>query len=100
MKEIDTLIQDIEKSLREALHVSYLHIEDESHLHVSHPQRPKDKYHLSLTLMSDDFENCSRVAQHKMIYKILDPFLKTKVHALKIRSGKEAQHAKDPNITQ
>jgi BolA family transcriptional regulator, general stress-responsive regulator len=85
MIPVETVIAQIKETL--ALHLTLDHIEivDESYLHATHPQRPKDQYHLALTLSSQDLKGKSRVAQHKLIYKILDPFLKSSVHALKIR---------------
>jgi BolA protein len=84
MMEVDTLINLMKDSLNNNFKVSKLDIINESHLHVNHPQRPKDKYHLSLTIRSKDFSGKSLVSIHKQIYKILDPFMQSKVHALRI----------------
>ncbi|MBI44406.1 BolA/IbaG family iron-sulfur metabolism protein [Marinobacter lutaoensis] len=69
----------IESKLSEAFQVHRLQVENESHMH-SVP--PDSETHFKVTLVSPDFEGCSRVKRHQQIYRVLAQELAGPVHAL------------------
>jgi BolA protein len=75
----------IELKLQEAFSPSFLKVEDESHLHITHGNyRPGGGSHISVTIISPIFSGMSRIERHKRVYECLDEELKKNVHALRL----------------
>ncbi|MGB0467136.1 MAG: BolA family protein [Pontibacterium sp.] len=68
----------LEQKLNAGLAVSYLAIENESHMHSG----PATESHFKLTLVSDDFVGKRLVQRHQVIYGLLAEELKNPIHAL------------------
>lgn len=69
----------ITESLHEALTVSHLELENESHMH-SVP--PNSETHFKLVLVSPEFEGLNKVKRHQKVYQILNRFMQEGLHAL------------------
>jgi len=75
----------IESKLRKAFTPTLLEVVDESHLHVGHAgHRPGQQTHFSVTLISNRFNNLSRIQRHQLVYETLESELKAEVHALQL----------------
>ena len=61
-----------------------LKIEDKSFLHKNHAGNKKGKFHLKISLNSNELKNMSRIESNKKIYKILDKELKETIHSIQI----------------
>ncbi|MGN6515319.1 MAG: BolA family protein [Rhizomicrobium sp.] len=62
-----------------------LEIVDDSARHAGHSgSKPGGETHFSLRIVSDAFENVSRVERQRRIYATLSEELKTRVHALSV----------------
>ena len=59
-------------------------VEDKSFLHKNHASNQEGKYHLKITLSSNELKNLSRIESNKKIYKILDKELKETIHSIQI----------------
>lgn len=79
-----------EAALHAQLKLSSLAIEDESHLHAGHAGAATGGGHFRIRLTAEAFTGLSRVARHRLVYKALDPYIPTEIHALSI-------HALAPN---
>lgn len=84
MIDCTTLCEHIRTLLSQELSLTALNIVNESHLHANHPQRPKNQYHLALTLASPELNGLTRVKQHQWVYRLLAPLMQQHIHALKI----------------
>ena len=84
-----TVRADMEQRLHDSLQPSLLQLEDISHFHSGHNKTTK-KYgntHFNLMIVSDTFNNLSRVARQRKIYSALgDLFDTTYLHALSIKA--------------
>ena len=78
------MVHQIESALRSALDIHYIKIIDNSHKHAGHKQNINGG-HYEAHIVSNDFEHKSLINRHRMIYKILDDMMKTKIHALSIK---------------
>ncbi len=80
--------QKIELQLQENLEITFLQLENDSHLHSG----MATESHFKLTLASPNFEGISKVKRHQMVYKILSQEI-PKFHALALHlySSKEWQ---------
>lgn len=80
----------ITQKLTEALAPQSLRVDDESHLHAGHAgHREGGQTHYRVYIVSNAFENKTRVERHRLINGILSAELSGGVHALAI-------HAKAP----
>ena len=59
-------------------------MEDKTFLHKSHPGHEQNKFHLKISIRSDELKQLNKIESNKKIYKILDEELKKYVHSLQI----------------
>ena len=78
-----TVKQRIEAALTEALKPTSLEVIDESHKHAGHMgARPGGETHFHIVVTSAAFEGLNRVAQQRLVNKVLAEELAGPVHAL------------------
>ena len=75
---------EIKEKLRNNLKIEKLEIVDNSHKHKGHKFFSTEKYHLKLKIKSLHLSSISRINAQKMIMKVLQDELKTRIHALEI----------------
>ena len=75
---------EINVKLKEQIEIEKLEIVDNSHKHKGHKFYSSEKFHLQLKLKSKYLDSLTRVNAQKIIMRILDYDLKTKIHALEI----------------
>ena len=75
---------EINVKLKEQIEIEKLEIVDNSHKHKGHKFYSSEKFHLKLKVKSKYLNSLTRVNAQKIIMKILDDDLKTKIHALEI----------------
>ena len=61
-----------------------LKIEDKSFLHKKHKGNDGSRFHIKLTIKSNELKNKSKIESNKKIYKILDEEMKQFIHSLQI----------------
>ena len=66
------------------INIDSIKIEDKSFLHKNHASNQKGKFHLKITLISQELSKLSRIESNKKIYKILDKELKETIHSIQI----------------
>ena len=76
----------IEARLREVFAPVHLLVKDQSHLHAGHEGARDGKGHFDVTLVSDAFNDCSRIKRHRMVYDALSGLMATDIHALRINA--------------
>ena len=82
--DINDLIAIIKKKLQDQINIESIKIEDKSFLHKNHIGNQKDKFHLKISLISDELRSMNRVKSNKKIYKILDKEMKEFIHSIQI----------------
>ena len=81
---INQLIAIIKKKLQNEIIIESLKIEDKSFLHKNHNGNQLDKFHLKVTIKSNELKELSKIQSNKKIYKILDEEMKHFIHSLQI----------------
>ena len=77
----------IAKVLMEMCHAQYFRIEDESYMHQGHREASAHgNTHFRVTIVSDQFEDQSRLERHRYVYKCCNEFINQGVHALTIQA--------------
>ena len=84
------LINEVKLLLDPVLKPSYIEIDDESDLHIGHAGN-NGGAHLSLYVVSKTFINQTRIERHKLVYKILDGLIPSRIHAIKIQALNEEE---------
>ena len=81
---INDLIAIVKTKLQDKIVIEKIDIEDKSFLHKNHASNQKGKFHLKITLFSQELSKLSRIESNKKIYKILDKELKETIHSIQI----------------
>ena len=81
---INELIAIVKKKLVDQVNIYNIKIEDKSFLHKNHSGNQVGKFHLKITLISNELKNMSRIESNKKIYKILDNEMKEYIHSIQI----------------
>ena len=69
--------------IKQNLNVKNVELTDLTYQHRNHP-KAHDGKHFALKIVSDDFKNIPIIERHRMIYKLLNQFIKKEIHALSI----------------
>jgi BolA protein len=76
--------EEIDIKLKKQIEIEELEIVDNSHKHKGHKFYSPEKFHLHLKIKSIYLNSISRLSAQKLVMKILEKDLKTKIHALEI----------------
>ena len=78
------IFDEICKKLNDEIEIEDIKIVDNSHKHTGHKFFSPEKFHLHLKIKSLYLNSISRVSAQKIVMKVLNKDLKTKIHALEI----------------
>ena len=82
--DINELIEIEKKKLEDQIKIDNIVIEDKSFLHKNHASNQEGKFHLKITIKSDELKKLSKIESNKKIYKILDQEVKQFIHSIQI----------------
>ena len=82
--DINQLIEIVKKKILENIKIEKINVEDKTYLHKEHKSHSIGKFHLKLTILSEEMRSISKVESTKKIYKILDKELKEHIHSIQI----------------
>ncbi len=87
MTQTSSIKDLIHAALQESFSPQELEVIDESDLHIGHAgHNGEGNSHFSVRIVSNAFDGMHRIQRHRNIYNTLDIFLKSGVHALKIKA--------------
>ena len=81
---IDELITNVKKKLKKNINIENILIEDKKFLHKNHVGHESNKFHLKISIESDELKKLNKIESNKKIYKVLDEELKNHIHSLQI----------------
>tara|TARA_B100001250_G_scaffold244015_1_gene209745 strand:- start:98 stop:358 length:261 start_codon:yes stop_codon:yes gene_type:complete len=82
--ELNNLINNIKTKLLKSSFVEKVIIEDKTFLHIKHSSHDKNKFHLKLTISSNELEKISKLEATKKVHKILQDEIKNYIHSIQI----------------
>ena len=82
--DINELIAIIKKKILNQIDIESIKIEDKSFLHKNHKGNQKGKFHLKITIVSEELKKMNRIESNKKIYKVLSQELRENIHSLQI----------------
>ena len=75
----------MEKILQDHFTPTEMTLIDQSDQHIGHAGHDgRGESHFKLKMTSSHFIGTSRVERQRMVYSVLDPFLKSRVHAISL----------------
>ena len=81
---IDELITNVKKKIKKNFNIENIFIEDKTFLHKNHPGNESNKFHLKITIESEELKELNKIESNKKIYKILDEELRNHIHSIQI----------------
>ena len=81
---IDELISNVKKKIKKNINIENILIEDKTFLHKNHPGHENNKFHLKITIKSEELKKLNKIESNKKIYKMLEVELKNHIHSLQI----------------
>ena len=81
--DINQLSEIVKKKISEKINVQKIIVEDKTFLHKNHKYSEKNKFHLKITIKSNEL-NINKVQSTRLIYKILDQEIKNYIHSIQI----------------
>ena len=84
--DINDLIAIVKKKLQNQINIENIKIEDKSFLHKNHAGNQEGKFHLKISLISNELKTMNKIESNKKIYKILDKEIKESIHSIQILS--------------
>ena len=82
--DINDLIAIVKKKLQNQINIENIKIEDKSFLHKNHTGNQEGKFHLKISLISNELKTMNKIESNKKIYKILDKEMKESIHSIQI----------------
>tara|TARA_B100001121_G_scaffold245909_1_gene220979 strand:+ start:359 stop:619 length:261 start_codon:yes stop_codon:yes gene_type:complete len=74
----------VKKKLNSQIVIENIKIEDKSYLHKNHKGNQPGRFHLKITINSEELKRMNKIDSNKKIYKILDNEMKKFIHSLQI----------------
>ena len=81
---INQLILIVTKKINKNILLENINIEDKTFLHKNHKSNQDGKFHLKLTIMSQELKKMNKIQSTKKIYSILDKELEKYIHSIQI----------------
>ena len=81
---INKLISTVKNKIRKNIILEDLIIEDKTFLHKNHKSHREGKFHIKLTIKSEELKILTKIQSTKKIYKILDVELKKYIHSIQV----------------
>ena len=82
--EINKLIELVKEKITKEITIQKINIEDKSYLHKSHTNNSPNKFHIKITITSDELKSKKKIDSTKRIYKILENELKSHIHSIQL----------------
>ena len=81
---INQLISIVKKKINKNILLESINIEDKTFLHKDHKSNQDGKFHLKLTIMSQELKKMNKIQATKKIYTILNEELEKYIHSIQI----------------
>ena len=82
--EINNLIKIVKKKICNKIKCEKISVEDKTFLHKNHSGHESNKFHLKITIESEELRGLNKIESNKKIYKMLEVELKNHIHSLQI----------------
>ena len=81
---INELIAIVKNKLESNINIENIKIEDKTFLHKNHKGNQKEKFHLKITIKSQELKRINKIQSNKKIFHLLDDEIKNFIHSIQI----------------
>ena len=82
--DINELIAIVKKKIKSQIIIEDINIEDKSFLHKNHSGNQEGKFHIKISIKSEELKKMNKIDNNKKIYKILNFELENYIHSIQI----------------
>ena len=82
--EINKLIEIVKEKIAKEIILQEINVEDKSFLHKDHKNNSPKKFHIKISITSDELKYKKKIVSTKRIYKILENELKNHIHSIQL----------------
>ena len=82
--EINKLIETVKEKIKKKIILQEINVEDKSYLHKKHKNNSPNKFHIKITIISNELKSKNKIESTKKIYKILNNELKSYIHSIQL----------------
>jgi len=82
--EINKLIETVKEKITKEITLQEINVEDKSFLHKGHQNNSPNKFHIKITIVSEELKSKKKIDSTKRIYKILGNELKNHIHSIQL----------------
>ena len=82
--EINKLIELVKEKITKEITIQKINVEDKSFLHKGHKNNSPNKFHIKITITSNELKSKKKIDSTKRIYKILENELKSYIHSIQL----------------
>ena len=82
--EINKLIELVKEKITKEIIIQKINVEDKSFLHKGHANNSPNKFHIKITIISNELKSKKKIDSTKRIYKILKNELKNYIHSIQL----------------
>ena len=82
--EINKLIEIVKEKITKKIALQKIDVEDKSFLHKSHKNNSPNKFHIKITIISNELKSKKKINSTKIIFKILENELKNYIHSIQL----------------
>ncbi len=82
--EINRLIEIVKDKITKEIILQEIYVEDKSFLHKNHKNNSPNKFHIKITIISEELKSKKKIDSTKIVYKILEEELKNYIHSIQL----------------
>ncbi len=82
--KINKLIEIVKEKISKEIILQEINVEDKSFLHKDHKNNSPNKFHIKISIISDELKTKRKIESNKRIYKILEKELKNHIHSIQL----------------
>jgi len=82
--KINKLIELVREKITKEIVLQEINIEDKSFLHKGHKNNSSNKFHIKITINSEELKSKKKIDSTKIIYRILENELKNYIHSIQL----------------
>ena len=82
--EINKLIEIVKEKISKEIILQEINVEDKSFLYKDHKNNSPNKFHIKISIISDELKSKKKIDTTKRIYKILENELKNHIHSIQL----------------
>ena len=82
--DVNQLILLLESKIKKNILIQNIAIKDKTYLHKKHISHTAGKFHLELSIKSEELKKYNKIQATKKIYNILDEEIKQYIHSIQI----------------